>query len=80
MAVFVHGCFWHRCSRHAWKLPKANREYWRLKFALNRERDRRKARELRADGWRVLTIWECEIRRNPQRCAQRIRTAIGAPA
>lgn len=60
--VFVHGCFWpsHGCRIHK---PKVNREYWENKFSDNVERDKRAARELRAMGWRVLVIWECETRR-----------------
>lgn len=63
-AVFVHGCFWHhhrkgRCKRAS--LPKSNRAYWREKFATNRQRDRRKLRQLRRQGWRVKTVWECQL-------------------
>ncbi len=63
-AIFVHGCFWHghRCRRGA-RAPKTNAEYWRGKIARNRTRDRRVAAELRARGWRVLAIYECQLRR-----------------
>ena len=63
VAVFVHGCFWHRHPgcRYA-STPKANAEFWLNKFSHNVERDARKERELRALGWRVLVIWECETR------------------
>lgn len=60
-AVFVHGCFWHQhagCAKA--RVPKSNAAFWTAKFAANRARDRRAARELRAMGWTVLTIWECE--------------------
>lgn len=76
LAVFVHGCFWHRCPHHRWTLPKSNTEYWRLKFRLNRARDRKKARELRVLGWQVIAIWECEIRRDADACAKRLREAL----
>lgn len=63
IALFVHGCFWHRhgCAKGR-ALPTANRAYWAKKFELNQERDRRVARALRSDGWRVLTVWECQMR------------------
>lgn len=62
-AIFVHGCFWHGhdCKRGA-RMPKANSEYWRAKIARNRERDARNAATLKAEGWRTLTIWECEMK------------------
>lgn len=60
--VFVHGCFWHQhagCkSAH---IPKSNSKFWDLKFKLNKERDRRNARELRVVGWRVAVVWECQV-------------------
>ena len=58
--VFVHGCFWHRhrACRYAYT-PKSRVEFWNGKFAANVERDRRSARELRALGWHVVTVWEC---------------------
>ncbi len=62
-AVFVHGCFWHGhdCPRGARK-PKANADYWLAKIARNRARDDRAVAELEAAGWRVLIVWECEMR------------------
>ena len=59
--LFVHGCFWHRhegCRRTTW--PKTRAVYWRRKFEENVERDRRNVAELRALGWEVLVVWECE--------------------
>jgi DNA mismatch endonuclease (patch repair protein) len=61
--VFVHGCFWHRhpgCPRTT--TPQNNSAFWAEKFAANLERDQRKEAELRAGGWSVLVVWECEIR------------------
>jgi DNA mismatch endonuclease, patch repair protein len=60
--VFVHGCFWHRhtgCS-YAYT-PKSRVAFWENKFRANVERDRRTARSLRAIGWRVITVWECQV-------------------
>lgn len=59
--VFVHGCFWHRhsgCKKTT--TPKTRRSFWQAKFLANVRRDRRVQRKLRADGWRVLILWECQ--------------------
>lgn len=61
VAVFVHGCFWHGHSCRAGRLPTSNAEYWTTKIAGNIQRDRRKTRQLRQLGWRVLVVWECEL-------------------
>jgi len=63
LAIFVHGCFWHGhdCARGA-RVPKANRDYWQAKVARNRARDARAAEALAAAGWRVETLWECELK------------------
>ena len=61
MAVFVHGCFWHRHPRCTYTyMPKSNRAFWLKKFAQNQRRDRAVRHRLRRMGWRALTIWECE--------------------
>ena len=61
--IFVHGCFWHGhdCARGA-RQPKANADYWLAKIGRNRERDRTSEEALAAEGWRVLTLWECELK------------------
>ena len=63
LAVFVHGCFWHGhdCARGS-RVPKANRDYWTAKVARNAARDERSREALIAAGWRVETIWECELK------------------
>ena len=61
LAVFVHGCFWHRCPSCGLSPPKTNTDYWLQKFERNIERDRRKERTLLEMGWTVNTIWECGI-------------------
>jgi DNA mismatch endonuclease (patch repair protein) len=62
-AIFVHGCFWHghTCTRGG-RMPKANADYWAGKLARNKARDATARAALEALGWRVLTVWECEIR------------------
>jgi DNA mismatch endonuclease (patch repair protein) len=61
LAIFVHGCFWHRHECALGRLPKSRLDFWRPKLEGNRRRDVRTLGELRATGWRVLVIWECEL-------------------
>ncbi|MES2042781.1 MAG: very short patch repair endonuclease [Pseudomonadota bacterium] len=75
-AIFVHGCFWHRhmgCSRTT--MPKNRADFWREKFDRNVARDREKERALIALGWRVLTVWECEMRQ-PEALKDKLRNAF----
>lgn len=65
IAVFVHGCFWHGCPHCKPRRPASNRSFWDAKLDRNKQRDARKARELRAAGWRVITIWECRLQKAP---------------
>jgi len=61
--VFVHGCYWHMhgCGRGR-STPVTNAVFWRAKRESNRKRDRKNARALRHAGWRVLVVWECELK------------------
>jgi DNA mismatch endonuclease (patch repair protein) len=73
MVIFVDGCFWHGCPKHAtW--PKNNRAFWRKKLAGNTARDLRVNRALRRAGWRVVRIWEHELQRGE------VRRAKGEPS
>jgi len=67
VAVFVDGCFWHGCPKH-YTEPKNNRAFWKRKLDANRARDRQVNRELRRKGWRVVRIWEHDLRRQNPRC------------
>lgn len=63
VAVFVHGCFWHRhtdCSRAS--VPATRREFWEAKFEGNVARDRKQQAALTDSGWKVLVFWECELK------------------
>lgn len=62
-AVFVNGCFWHghKGCRYS-RLPKTRVEYWREKRDKNRSRDRASIYALQALGWKVLTVWQCELK------------------
>jgi len=74
--VFVHGCFWHGHACKADKMPKSRVEYWGPKIDANQARDRRKARDLRSLGWKVVTVWECELR-SPGRLERKLLRALG---
>ncbi len=75
--VFVNGCFWHRhakCKRAT--TPSTNREYWLAKFARTMTRDKTNRRLLRQEGWKVVVVWECELR-SPSRLAAKLKREIG---
>ncbi|RYG39637.1 DNA mismatch endonuclease Vsr [bacterium] len=65
LAIFVHGCFWHRCPLCPPRAsPATNRAYWEAKFEGNTARDARQKAELEALGWTVLVIWECQLKKD----------------
>ena len=78
LAVFVHGCFWHRCPYCQPHFPGSNVEYWTAKFQRNRERDAQNRAQLRAMGWKPLVVWECRLRVNPKAAAARIKRHLEA--
>ena len=61
--VFINGCFWHKhdCPRFVW--PSSNQDYWRSKILRNVERDQLRCQELEALGWKVIVVWECELKK-----------------
>jgi len=65
IAIFMNGCFWHRHEgcKYA-SMPKKNPEYWQAKFERNVQRDRETRETLEADGWKVVVIWECELKKD----------------
>lgn len=76
--VFVHGCFWHRHPRCRFAYtPKSRMAFWQAKFAGNVRRDRTQCQQLRRLGWRVIVVWECELR-NPIRLAGRLCRALSS--
>jgi len=76
VALFVHGCFWHKCPHCKRTAPKSNSTWWRKKLETNKLRDLRKQRQLRTVGWRVITVWECRLRANAKVQADRVRRAV----
>ena len=61
LAIFVHGCYWHRCPKCDLSLPKSNTKFWKDKFNKNIARDKKKNKELLDLDWSVLVFWECDI-------------------
>ena len=59
--IFVHGCFWHGHNCERGRLPKVNLDFWQPKIERNRTRDGAVQKVLRANGFRVLTVWQCEL-------------------
>ncbi|HOZ40948.1 MAG: very short patch repair endonuclease [Flavobacteriales bacterium] len=76
VAVLVHGCFWHGCPHCTPRRPRNNSAFWSAKLDANKARDARKVRELRQEGWRVVTSWECRIERNAKAQAERVIRAL----
>lgn len=70
IAVFVDGCFWHGCSCKY--LPRTNTEFWRNKIETNKRRDRRVSQSLRRNGWKVIRVKECAVRK-PSTLARIVR-------
>lgn len=63
MVVFVNGCFWHsHCGCSRVRIPATNRKYWTDKLNKNRNRDEHNVRLLKESGWRVVVVWECQLR------------------
>jgi DNA mismatch endonuclease (patch repair protein) len=77
--IFVHGCFWHAHNcRRGQRKPKTNATYWTAKRERNRLRDQRVQRALRRQGWRVMVIWECQVKPSTlDRLAGRVRRFLG---
>lgn len=73
-AIFIHGCFWHgHDDCQAFCLPKTRKAFWRKKIERNKERDLESVAALAESGWRVMTVWECAMRRG--KTAETVRVA-----
>ena len=76
--IFVHGCFWHRhkgCKDAT--TPKSNKAFWKKKFECNIANDKNHARDLKKLGWKVVTVWECQLKK-PERVVQRLEHSLAA--
>lgn len=76
LAIFVHGCFWHRCPSCNPSFPKIHQEFWSKKFQRNKERDEEKVKELGKIGWKVIVVWECQLKEDINVVVERIRKGI----
>ena len=75
--IFVNGCFWHMhegCKYFVW--PKHNAEFWQQKISENAKRDANKRASLEEGGWRVITIWECELKDHKEETLDRLMKTI----
>ena len=77
LAVFVHGCYWHRCPHCGPSMPKSHTDFWKKKFERNQERDARKIRELEDAGWNVIVVWECQLKKDSLGPAKDIKRRLG---
>ncbi len=75
VAVFVDGCFWHRCPEHQTK-PAANAEFWEKKLSGNVDRDLRTDAQLKAEAWTVMRVWEHEVEEDAEAAARRVRKLV----
>ena len=76
--IFVHGCFWHRHADCALaRLPKSRLDFWEPKLEGNRQRDEKNNKALAQEGWKVLTVWECQVK-DTVRLERRIRRFLDA--
>lgn len=77
VVIFVNGCFWHRHDgcKYAYN-PKSRQEFWQDKFSKTVIRDQEKTEKLQKKGWRVLTVWECELNRSPRSVLKKSVTDI----
>lgn len=73
IAIFINGCFWHhhKNCRLAY-MPKSNTEFWKNKLTKNAEHDKQVRNRLKKDGWKVITVWECEIKNNLKKTVTKI--------
>ena len=76
VAIFINGCYWHRCPNCNPPLPKTHQEFWKEKFQKNIERDKKKINDLQENGWKVIIIWECKIKKNINECLNRIKEVM----
>lgn len=76
VAIFVNGCFWHRCPHCDLPLPRSNTKFWEDKFLKNKERDIRKVEQLSNIGWVSLVLWECQIRKDIEHCIDEVKQVL----
>ena len=74
IAIFVNGCFWHQHEncKHA-RIPKTNRDFWKKKLEGNKLRDKLKQSQLKDLGWKIINVWECEIKNESDNLSLRLK-------
>ncbi len=76
LAIFLNGCFWHRCPKCKLSMPKNNSDFWVLKFERNVERDQQKIDSLKKLNWKVIVIWECEMKHDLSEKVKRVKQLL----
>jgi len=77
VAIFVNGCYWHRCPMCSPPTPKAHADYWSAKFEANEARDARQLAALADAGWKVHVVWECHLKACPEQTIREIVALLG---
>lgn len=75
IAIFVDGCFWHKCKK-CFIPPKSNKKYWLPKLENNAKRDKIVNFTFKKIGWKVIRLWEHNLKKNPQKCLLQIKNTI----
>lgn len=76
LVIFIHGCFWHSHGCKVDHSPKSNIDFWGSKIIRNRERDLINEDKLTKLGWKIITIWECEVRKDLNQIVELIKTQL----
>ena len=75
VVVFIDGCFWHGCPKHC-KMPLSNIKYWEQKIFGNKKRDSKINKRLRKEGWKVIRVWEHNVKNNPKKTITKITACL----
>jgi len=75
VAVFIDGCFWHKCPK-CYQEPKTNNKFWSKKIGENRKRDKKINTQLKKEGWKILRFWEHELKANSSLCVEKIKNTV----
>ena len=75
IALFIDGCFWHKCPR-CYKPPKSNKKYWKEKVERNTKRDRYVNRKMKKEGWTVIRFWEHQVKENELHITKKINELL----
>ena len=77
IAIFVHGCFWHQhpgCKKAT--IPRTNHKFWKQKLERNVERDNEHDDQLKRQGWKVITLWECDVKKDIEQIMKLVECQI----